>query len=137
MNWYNLGIQKMKGYKMKLLTKEIINKLETTKYNREELTPNDAPVLVKFFNPVGGGTWYALEGEKIIDGYEDARTGELKDDWVFYGFVDLGNPDYAEYGEFLYSELLDYKGDWGLGIERDMHYSGTNKDIKEKYKIKI
>ena len=80
---------------MKLLTKEIINKLETTKYNREELTPNDAPVLVKFFNPVGGGTWYALEGEKIIDGYEDARTGELKDDWVFYGFVDLGNPDFA------------------------------------------
>jgi hypothetical protein len=111
----------MKGYKMKLLTKEIINKLENTKYNHEDLIPDDAPVLVKFFNPSGIGTWYALEGEKV------------KDDWVFFGVADLGFP---EYGEFVLSELESIKAPpFGLGIERDMHYTGTNKDLKEEYNL--
>ena len=111
----------MKGYKMKLLTKEIINKLENTKYNHEDLIPDDAPVLVKFFNPSGIGTWYALEGEKV------------NDDWVFYGVADLGFP---EYGDFVLSELESIKAPpFGLGIERDMHYTGTNKDLKEKYNL--
>jgi|TARA_R100000008_G_C3559327_1_gene155149 hypothetical protein len=108
---------------MKLLTKEIINKLETTKYDREELIPDDAPIIVKFFNPMGAGTWYALEGEKV------------NDDWVFFGFADLGNPDFAEYGEFVLSELEGIELPLGLGIERDKYFSGTHKDLKEKYNL--
>jgi hypothetical protein len=110
---------------MKLLTKEIINKLETTKYDHEELIPDDAPIIVKFFNPIGAGTWYALEGQKV----NDYRK------WVFFGFADLGNPDFAEYGEFALSELEEVQLPLGLGIERDMHYSGTHKDLKEKYNL--
>tara|TARA_R100001163_G_C5029596_1_gene170196 strand:- start:366 stop:704 length:339 start_codon:yes stop_codon:yes gene_type:complete len=112
---------------MKLLTKEIINKLETTKYNPEELIPDDAPIIAKFFNPMGVGTWYALEGQKV----NDYRK------WVFFGFVDLGNPDFAEYGEFALSELegIELHNRWGLGIERDRHFSGTHKYLKEKYNL--
>ena len=110
---------------MKLLTKEIINKLETTKYDHEELIPDDAPIIVKFFNPIGAGTWYALEGQKV----NDYRK------WVFFGFADLGNPDFAEYGEFVLSELEGLRLPLGLGIERDIHFSGTHKDLKEKYNL--
>lgn len=47
---------------MKMLTAEIIKKLTANPlYSGESKTI--APVLVKFFNPVGSGTWYVLEGE--------------------------------------------------------------------------
>tara|TARA_R110002020_G_scaffold201822_1_gene404646 strand:- start:290 stop:607 length:318 start_codon:yes stop_codon:yes gene_type:complete len=105
---------------MKLLTKEIINKLEKTKYDHEELIPDDAPIIAKFFNPMGAGTWYALEGEKV------------KDDWIFFGVADLGFP---EYGEFVLSELEGIELPLGLGIERDRHFSGTHKYLKEKYNL--
>ena len=76
---------------------------------------------------MGAGTWYALEGQKV----NDYRK------WVFFGFVDLGNPDFAEYGEFALSELegIELHNRWGLGIERDRHFSGTHKYLKEKYNL--
>ena len=104
---------------MKLLTKEIIRKLEKTRYDKEKPTPNDAPVLVRFFNPTGIGTWSALEGEKQPDG-----------DWRFFGVADLGFP---EYGYFSLKELSEFKGNFGLGIERDMYYTGTKESLDKEY----
>ena len=46
---------------MKLLTKEIISKLE--KRGSGNAYANDDPIICKFFNPIGSGTWYVMEGE--------------------------------------------------------------------------
>ena len=68
----------------------------------------DAIAYVKFFNPGGAGTWYATE----FDGKE-----------TFFGYVaGLGGD---ELGYFSLSELQNYKGRMGLGIERDRHFSPT------------
>mgnify|MGYP001291376310 CR=1 FL=1 len=72
---------------MKLLTKAIIGKLEKTRYDKEKPVPNDAPVLARFFNPSGSGTWSVLEGEKLPN-----------NDWRFFGVVDIGQD--KEYGYF-------------------------------------
>lgn len=94
---------------MKLLTKAIEAKLEKTPlYSRENL--DFSPVLVKFFNPTGAGTWYVLEAEKQEDG-----------DWLFFGLVDLHE---KELGYFVLSELASVRLRFGLGIERDMHFDG-------------
>ena len=60
---------------MKLLTKDIIKKLE--KRGRIEEYKDSDPIITKFFNPTGIGTWYVMEGEQEPDG-----------DWIFFGFVD-------------------------------------------------
>jgi len=85
-----------------------------TKANRASLPPigsteNDAdPVaVVKFFDPTGAWSWYATE----FDG-EDR----------FYGWVD---GTYPERGYFSLSELSAHRGSFGLGIERDRHFSPT------------
>ena len=89
---------------MKLLTKELRQKLPpfgTT----QELDPKDVPVIVKFFNPAGAGTWYTTEG----DG-ED----------LFFGLANIFEP---ELGYFSLSELKSlHVGPGGLlTIERDLY----------------
>ena len=94
---------------MKLLTAAIIKQLEKTPLDSTE-KQNVVPVLVKFFNPCGSGTWYAIEGEKQEDG-----------DWLFFGLCDIHE---KELGNFLLSELQSVKLPFGLRIERDMHFDG-------------
>jgi len=92
---------------MKLLTAAIIAKLEKTPlYSTEK--QDVAPVLVKFFNPCGAGTWYVLEAEKQEDG-----------DWNFFGLADLHE---KELGYFTLSELQSVRLPFGLRIERDMYF---------------
>ena len=84
-----------------------------TKANRKSL-PNlystekssDPTVQVKFFDPTGSYTWYATE----FDG-EDR----------FFGYVK--NSQCSELGYFSLQELAEYRGRFGLGIERDRHFS--------------
>lgn len=90
---------------MKLLTKEIRSKLPASG-STDGYKPEDIDIIVKFFDPCGSWSWYATE----FDG-ED----------VFFGMVH-GNEN--ELGYFSLSELSEYKGPLGIGIERDMHYSG-------------
>lgn len=100
---------------MKLMTKEIERRLlKVAPDSTEELTPQATPVLVKFFDPTGRGTWYAVEGERLDGG-----------DWRFFGYVvsPLG-PECDEFGYFHLSELESVRGRMGLGIERD-RYLGT------------
>lgn len=61
---------------MRLLTNEIKTRLPKL-YATEEFANTDKIVQVKFFNPIGQGTWYAVEGEEV-DG-----------DYLFFGFVEL------------------------------------------------
>ena len=94
---------------MKLLTAAIIKQLEKTPlYSTEK--QDVAPVLVKFFNPCGSGTWYVLEAEKQEDG-----------DWLFFGLCELHE---RELGYFTLSELQSVRLQFGLRIERDMYFDG-------------
>lgn len=99
---------------MKLLTSEIIRKLEKHPFGSQDGNADDAKVLVKFF---GGGacTWLITEGERQED-----------DDWLMYGKVTLG-ADW-EWGYVLLSELEELKfPPFGLGVERDMYLANDAK----------
>ena len=99
---------------MKLLTKGIIDKLE--KRGRVEEYKDNDPIIAKFFNPTGAGTWYVMEGEK-----------QSNNDWVFYGVAEI---QAKEWGSFSLFELEDFRGVFGLGIERDRNFKGTYQEIK-------
>ena len=88
---------------MKLLTNEIRKKLPPLGATDDQTDP---VAIVKFFNPTGIGTWWAIEF--------DSKTG------IFFGKADLGFP---ELGSFSLKELQSYKGPLGLGIERDIHFT--------------
>ena len=93
---------------MKLLTSEIIKRLEKHPFGSQDGKFEDAEVLVKFF---GGAacTWLVLEGERQEDG-----------DWLFYGLATLGYG--YEYGYFELSELQNLRfPPLGLPIERDLY----------------
>ena len=98
---------------MKLLTKAIEKKLEKYPLYSQDGKGDNADIICKFFNPMGEGTWYVLEGEKRENG-----------DWLFYGVVDLYE---REYGYFSLSELESVRLPFGMGIERDMGY--TNRKV--------
>jgi hypothetical protein len=63
---------------------------------------------VKFFNPLGIGTWLATELEA------DGDTA--------FGLADLGFP---ELGYWTLSEMQALRLPFGLGIERDLHFEGA------------
>ena len=113
---------------MKLLTAEILNKMPSL-YSQEE-KGLDAKVIVKFFDPQGGFTWYASEATAITDqidengnNIEKVLKDILPDDNIldirFYGLVDGLE---KELGYFSFNELKAYNGRLGLGIERDMYF---------------
>jgi len=101
---------------MKLMTKTVRKSLPPLYATEDNAT---AKAVVKYFDPTGACTWYAAE----FDG-ED----------IFFGFVDMGSGYDAELGYFSLSELESIKGAWGLGIERDLHFTPTLlSDIVERY----
>lgn len=100
---------------MKLITKRLEELIEKSGYYPEVDELMEAPVLVKYFNPTGAGTWLIVGGEKI--------EGE----WILYGCATLG---YGwEWGSIALKELEAYNGPFGLGIERDLHCNG--KTVRE------
>ena len=88
---------------MKLLTKELEKKFK--KHGKQE-TIKDPVIIAKFFNPTGGGTWYATEY------YPDEK--------VFFGYVTGLTAD--EWGYFALEELEKAKLPFGLKIERDLYF---------------
>ena len=54
---------------MKLMTKEIEDKLAKSPIGSTDARGKDSEVIVKYFNPIGAGTWLITEGEKQEDGY--------------------------------------------------------------------
>jgi hypothetical protein len=90
---------------MKLLTKELLARF--AKLGRQEDSA-DPIVVAKFFNPTRAGTWYATE--------YDPESNE------FFGYVSIFGDDCDEWGSFSLNELENYRGKFGLGIERDLYF---------------
>ncbi|HAE41341.1 MAG TPA: hypothetical protein DCG34_00280, partial [Clostridiales bacterium] len=68
----------------------------------------DPIVVAVFFNPTGAGTWYATE--------YDPATKE------FFGYVSIFGDWNDEWGSFSLAELESHRGNFGLGIERDLYF---------------
>jgi len=91
--------------KMKLMTKAILARF--AKVGRQEHV-KDKLIIAKFFNPTGAGTWYATE-------YEPETR-------MFFGWVSLFGDHNDEWGYFSLDELKQFRGHFGLGIERDLYF---------------
>jgi hypothetical protein len=63
--------------------------------------------VVKFFNPLGIGTWLATELDPDGD--------------TLFGLADLGDP---ELGSFSLAEMVSLRLPFGMGIERDILFEG-------------
>ena len=93
---------------MKLFTEEQRTKLLA---NGTRRGPDHKPV-VKWFNPYGAGTWLLSELDP-----------EYPDECGF-GLADLGFGT-PESGSIGLLELIEYRGPFGLGIERDIHFTAN------------
>ena len=94
----------------RLLTNRLLEKLPplgaTAEMEGEEFAQQ--PVLVKFFTPAAGWTWFGMEYD----------AGER----VFWGYVESGlDPSYDEFGYFSLDELESL----GARVERDLHFEPT------------
>jgi len=98
---------------MKLLTKEIRQKLiangrEQAKVKGTKAEKDFWPV-VKLFYPAGAATWLITELDP-------------EDEDIAWGLCDLGM-GCAEFGTVRISELENFRGRFGLGIERDRFFT--------------
>lgn len=100
---------------MKLLTKELLERFAKVGSQSEV---KDPIAICKFFNPVGIGRWFATEYDPI--------------EKIFFGYVSLFGDYNDEWGSFGLEELESIKGKFGLGIERDLHF--TEKPMSEVIK---
>ena len=96
---------------MKLITKETLRKFNAHPFGSQDGKGFDAEVLVKYFNPMGAGTWLITEAEKQEDG-----------DWMLYGYCHILE---WEWGYVMLSDLASIRLPWGMTIERDLYSSGT------------
>ena len=99
---------------MKLMTKAIEKAIEKAPIYSKDGQGKNAQVIVKYFYPYGNGTWLVTEGEKLENG-----------DFEFFGYADLGYGFEAGYFRLSELESLSKLNRYGLGVERDLHASGT------------
>jgi hypothetical protein len=90
---------------MKLMTKELEKRFAQIGSQADE---KDPLVIAKYFNPTGAGTWYATE-----------YNPETR---LFFGYVSIFGDWNDEWGSFSLDELENYRGRFGLGIERDLYF---------------
>ena len=86
------------------ITKDIEKLLRYNHKNTDFATESISkePVVVKYFNPIGAGDWWAYS---------------MDEEGIMFGIADIFEP---EYGYFHINELKQN------GIERDMYYSGPD-----------
>lgn len=96
---------------MKLLPKEIRENLPSL--GSQDNKDSKAMVFVKFFTPDSNWTWYATEGEPVLN------EQEIEIDFQFFGLVEGFD---KELGYFMLSELEEARGPLGLPIERDLYW---------------
>jgi hypothetical protein len=89
---------------MKLMTKEILDAFKKQK-NVSDMEAKDIKVIAKFFTPWGAASWFAAQ-------YDEK-------DGIFFGFVNLGDDQCAELGDWSLSEMTSLRGMGGLTVERD------------------
>jgi hypothetical protein len=95
----------MKANQMLLLTQPIIDALPPL-YSTENTPLKDKKIIVRFFNPMGVGTWEIYEGSK-----------QENEDWVFFGMCEVFE---KELGYVTLEELESIGQYQPLGIERDI-----------------
>ena len=78
---------------------------------------DEAEVIVKYFNPIGAGTWLIIEGEEQEDG-----------DWLLFGLCHIFE---WEWGTVFLSEMQNAKLPLGMKIERDLYSQGTVKELRD------
>lgn len=89
---------------MLLMTKEIERKARKQFPKGSDMSQL---VVAKFFDPCGSWTWYLMNQDP-------------KDPDYLWGIV---KGSYVEVGSFSLSELLNHKGRFGIGIERDRWFT--------------
>lgn len=106
---------------MKLMTKAIEKALPKLYATDGQDTKK---VAVKFFLTGSAWTWYVVEGEQgeyevnpMVD------DGPTYMDWKFFGLVVNGYGE-QEWGYFMLSDLQRIRNRFGLGVERDMYFTG-------------
>lgn len=100
---------------MKLMTKELEKTFNNHPLYSQDGKGFDAKVLVKYFNPIGAGTWLITEGEKQDDG-----------DWLLFGYCHLFE---WEWGYVSLKDLEIIALPFGMTIERDIHLG--DKTVKD------
>ena len=95
---------------MKLLTKDIEEKLKEYPLGSQDGKLGNSKVIAKFFNPTGVGTWYIIEGKLLENG-----------DAEMFGYCNLGDDELAEFGTVMLSELESIQLPMGMTIERDLY----------------
>lgn len=105
---------------MELMTKEIEEKLLKAPFGSTDGMGMNAPVIVKYFNPCGIGTYLVTEGEKQEDGT-----------WILYGLCHLFE---WEWGYISLDELKSVQLPFGLTFERDLYVKdgATVKDLYDE-----
>ena len=101
---------------MNLINEEIIKRFKEYPLYSQDGKGMDSIVLVKYFNPVGAGTFLITEAE------------EQNGDWLLFGYCHIWC---WEWGYVLLSDLENLKLPFGLTIERDLYISksATVKDL--------
>lgn len=89
--------------RLKLMTK-VIEKKAQKQYSMG--SDFNQMVVAKFFNPCGAGTWYLMNQDPEDTNY-------------LWGIVSLHA---VEMGSFSLSDLKEYRGPMGIGIERDKFF---------------
>jgi predicted AlkP superfamily pyrophosphatase or phosphodiesterase len=78
-------------------------------------------------------------GDKLIHmhfflGPADWYVSEFDGEDLFFGFVDLGDPDMSEWGYFSLKELKELKVSPGFEVDRDLHWEIRKARKVEKIK---
>ena len=96
---------------MKLFTKEIETKAQAQYIFGADMEKQ--VIVAKFFNPAGAGTWFLMNQDPNDPDY-------------LWGVVDLFE---VEVGSFSKSELENFRGPFGIGIERDLYFEEVNAKV--------
>ena len=96
---------------MELINQDLINKFKKYPLYSQD-GKKEKKIIVKYFTPWGGWTWYITEGEQQEYG-----------DWLLFGYVESGlGADCNEWGYVSLNELKSITGPLGLTIERDLYF---------------
>ena len=94
---------------MKLLTKDLEEKLKEYPLGSQDGKLGNSKVIAKFFNPTEVGTWYIIEGKLLENG-----------DAEMFGYCHLGDDELAEFGTVVLSELESIQLPKGKYFKRDI-----------------
>ena len=105
-----------KGY-MDLTPPELLQLLEKYPLYSQDGKNEKAKILIKYFNPLGAGTWLILEGEK------------QDNDIIFFGYCHITD---WEYGYISLNELKETQKSFPIEIDLYMKPDATLKDALEE-----